>query len=72
MQKHLVLSRGENESELEALLKDGWKVVSTCPMPSSVGNIEDTKTSPGNYSYTPIVSYPPTCLVILENKYNTN
>ena len=65
MQKAIVLTKGEVESELDRLLKDGWRFISACPMPSSVGSVE-TKSNPGDFAYTPIISYPPTCLVILE------
>jgi len=68
MQKAIVLTKGDGESELDELdelLHDGWRFISACPMPSSIGNVE-SKSNPGDYVSTPIVSYPPTCLVILE------
>lgn len=68
MQKAIVLT-GAGESELNGLLKDGWRFISACSMPSSVGNAE-AKSNPGDWNYTPIVSYPPTCLVILERVGN--
>jgi hypothetical protein len=69
MQKAIVLTKGENEVELDRLLNDGWRFISACPMPSSVGSVGsvETKSNPGDYTYTPIISYPPTCLVILES-----
>ena len=39
-------------SELNQYLADGWRVVQTCPMPSSVGD--------------KIMQHPPTCMVIIE------
>jgi hypothetical protein len=67
MQKAIVLTKGDLEAklELDGLLHDGWRFISACPMPSSVGNIE-VKSNPGDYVSTSINSYPPTCLVILE------
>jgi hypothetical protein len=65
MQRTIVLTKGENESELNGLLHEGWRFISACPMPSSASNAE-VKSSPGEWAYTTVVSYPPTCLVILE------
>jgi len=66
MQKAIVLdSESDYLDELNELLQEGWMFMSACPMPSSVGNVE-SKSNPGDYVNTPIVYYPPTCLVILE------
>ena len=39
--------------QLNEVLKDGWKVISTCPMPASIGGKENH------------IIFP-TCLVIIE------
>lgn len=41
-----------NLMELNGYLSEGWKVVQTCPMPSSIGD--------------KIMQHPPTCMVIIE------
>ena len=58
IQKAIVLTKGDGESELDELLHDGWRFISACPMPSSIGNVE-SKSNPGDYVSIPIVSYPP-------------
>ena len=48
---------GSGVQKLEEHLEAGWKVIHTCPMPSSVGG--------GGENFT-IEAHPPTCLVILQ------
>jgi len=59
MQKSLIVR--DDETELNELLRDGWKVVNTCPMPSSCAKSAGGYTTVASSSHT-----VPTCLVIVE------
>lgn len=55
MQKSLIIRDDNNElcvKELNGYLEEGWKVIETCPMPSSCTGM--------------VGHYEPTCLVVLE------
>lgn len=66
MQKPLII-RDDNDNslmELDKYLYEGWRVVATCAMPSSVG------ATSGAHSSATFKWHSPTCLVIIEKKEN--
>ncbi len=54
-QKAIVVSGRTGADDLNTYLADGWTIVQTCPMPSSIG---------GSSSVT--TTFVPTCLVIIQ------
>lgn len=65
MQESLILRDDTvGASALNRKLKDGWKVVKTCAMPSSASIATGTNGTYGKYE----TSFPPTCLVIIEKE----
>jgi hypothetical protein len=54
MQKSLIVNDSKSVDELNKLLETGWRVVNTCPMPSSGSQYSSD-------------SQEPTCLIIIEN-----
>lgn len=57
----IVRDTGSGTKYLDERLKDGWKVIHTCPMPSSVS----VSVAGDGYSSRD-KEFSPTCLVILE------
>ena len=62
MQKFLIISSDiadQNRIELKELLQDHWKIVHTCPMPSSCSSV-------GNAQH--VSKIMPTCFVVVEKE----
>ena len=61
MQKSMIINSQESIQQLNDQLKLGWKVIHTCPMPSSC-----SIAIASNSIFTRDISTPPHCLVIIE------
>ena len=67
MQRAHVVNNSTSLRELNEMLEEGWKYVSSCPMTSSVS----VSVSTAGNSYSALkekTEFPPTCMVILTDK----
>jgi len=60
MQKSLIITQDNGTQELNSALSEGWRVVNTCPMPSSMAGTGG--------SFSNFKDQSPTCLVIIERE----
>ena len=65
MKQKSVIVMGENNLELNQCLRDGWRVHSMCPMPSSC-TVSTAVAGEGYSSRDKEAFFRPQCLVILE------
>lgn len=63
MQEAIIVT--DDVTFLNRRLSEGWKVIKTCPMPSSVALAAGASGTYGRYEK----SILPTCLVIIEVEY---
>ncbi len=67
MQKSIIVDTVSGNARLNQYLEDGWKIVHSCPMPSSCSVAVSVV---GDTSYplekSKAIDTAPTCLVILE------